>query len=249
MVTKLTPVLEVAKEILKPTGLKGMHVDDIAAMAVAANTNMGLSADEFSARLSSALAGNLKLKTQAPSFVRLPGKKKGSYKRGWYRLKIDRSGPVMAAIEIPESDKAFTGKAGELAVMSELLFWGYNASSMLVDSGIDVVASKGNKYFHIQVKTATEKDGGRFTFSIKNSSFSQNHNSSMFYVFVLRRGLANEFVIIPSNYMQALIAGGKISAGPMLTVMISVDVSRKRYVLNGSTNVDIYVGNFGGLIV
>ena len=248
MTTKLTPILEVAKDVLKPAGLRGMHVDDIAATAAASNKSMSLTPEEFSRKLQGALAANLKLKSQKPSFVRVEGKKKGQYKRGWYRLKVDRTAPVIAQVVAPETDKAFTGKAGEYAVMSELLFWGYNASVMSVDSGIDVVASKDNKYFHIQVKTAAEKEGGRFSFSIRNSSFTLHHDSSMFYIFVLRRKLSNEYVIIPSSYLQVLVAGGKITPGPTLGIVISVDANGKRYMLNGNTNVDVYVGNVGGII-
>ena len=248
MATQLTPILEVVREILKGAGLKGMHVDDIAAAAVSQNKNMGLAGDEFSRRIQGALAANLKLKTQKPSFAKVEGSKKGQFKRGWYRVKVERQVSPTGPIEPPETEKSFLGKAGEMAVISELLFWGYNASAMLVDSGIDVVASKGGKYFHIQVKTATES-AGKFYFSIRNSSFQQNHNSSMFYVFVLRQKLDCEFVIIPSSYMQALVAGGKISSGATLPVTISVDKKRIKYMLNGNVDVGIYVGNFGGLIL
>lgn len=170
MATQLTPILEVVREILKGAGLKGMHVDDIAAAAVSQNKNMGLADDEFSRRIQGALAANLKLKTQKPSFAKVEGSKKGQFKRGWYRVKVERQVSPTGPIEPPETEKSFLGKAGEMAVISELLFWGYNASAMLVDSGIDVVASKGGKYFHIQVKTATES-AGKFYFSIRNSSF------------------------------------------------------------------------------
>lgn len=71
----------------------------------------------------------------------------------------------------------------------------------------------------------------------------------MFYVFVLRQKLDCEFVIIPSSYMQALVAGGKISSGATLPVTISVDKKRIKYMLNGNVDVGIYVGNFGGLIL
>ncbi len=248
MASQLTPILEVARDILKGAGLKGMHVDAIAAEAVSSNKNMGLPAEEFSKKLQAALASNLRLKTQKPSFAKVEGAKKGQFKRGWYRAKVERTTAVSATIEPPETDKAFLGKAGELAVMSELLFWGFNASAMLVDSGIDVVASKGGKYFHIQVKTSSESEG-RFHFTIRQSAFLQNHNSSMFYVFVLRRKLDSEFVILPSSYVQALIAGGKIGPGSSLSVTISVDEKRRKYLLNGEVDVGIYVGNFGGLIV
>lgn len=245
---QLTPILEVVREILKSAGLKGMHVDDIATAAVAQNKNMGMSAEDFSRRIQAALASNLKLKTQRPSFARVDGAKKGSFKKGWYRAKVERLAPVTAAIDPPDTDRPFLGKAGEMAVMSELLFWGYNASAMLVDSGIDVVASKAGKYFHLQVKTATE-NAGRFYFTIKNTAFQQNHNSSMFYVFVLRQRLDCEFVIIPSSYMHALVAGGKIAPGSSLSVTISVDEKRRKYILNGGVDVGIYVNNFGGHIV
>ena len=250
MAATLTPILETAKEILKTAGLKGMHVDSIADLAVASNKNMGLQVDDFSRKLQASLAANLKLKTQKPSFVRVEGAKKGQYKRGWYRVKVDKTGTVASQVVPPDnSDKAFVGKAGELAVMSELLFWGYNASAMIVDNGIDVVASKGGKYFHVQVKTAVEREDGKFLFTIKNSSFAAHHGSEMFYVFVLRRALHNEFVIIPSSHMQLLISSGKITAGATLSVVIGVDANRKRYMLNGVSSVDIFVGNFGGIII
>lgn len=250
MATTLPPILEAAKEILKSAGLKGMHVDDVAKSAVDTNKNLGLSSEEFSRKLQGALAANLKLKTSKPSFVRVEGKKKGQYKKGWYRVKVDRTGTVVSQVIPPEtSDKAFVGKAGEFAVMSELLFWGYNSSVMTVDSGIDIVASKNNRYYHVQVKTAVEREGGKFMFTIKNSSFTAHHGSDMFYVFVLRRGLNNEYVIIPSTHLQILISSGKISPGPVLSVQISVDANRKKYMLNGTSAVDIFVGNFGGIIV
>lgn len=243
----LTPILEIARDILKPSGLKGMHVDDIAAAAVATNCNMGLNQEEFSKKVAAALAGNLKLKAQKPSFARVGGAKKGQYKRGWYRVKVERQTAPADAIEPPKTDRSYLGKAGEMAVMGELLFWGYNASAMLVDSGIDLVASKDGKYFHLQVKTSTENDG-KFYFSIKNSSFQNNHSSNTYYIFVLRRKLTCEYIIIPSSYIHALIAGGKISAGANMAVSIAVDDKRHKYTLNSSVDVGIYVGNFGGIV-
>ena len=248
MAVQLTPLLATVREVLKVAGLKGMHVDEIAAAAVATNQNMGLAAADLSRKIAAALASNLKLKSQKPSFAKVEGAKKGQFKRGWYRVKIERQPTVASQVEPPETEKSFLGKAGEMAVMSELLFWGYNASAMLVDSGIDLVASKVGKYFHLQVKTSTEREG-KFYFSIKHSSFQQNHNSSMFYVFVLRRKIDCEFVIIPSSYLQALLAGGKITQGSTLAITVSVDEKRRKYLMNGSVDVGIYLGNFGGIIV
>ena len=103
MTTKLTPILEIAKEILKPAGLKGMHVDDMAAVAADANKTMSLNAEDFSRKLQAALASNLKLKIQKPSFVRVEGKKKGQYRKGWYRLKVDRTAERVNDFATPRS--------------------------------------------------------------------------------------------------------------------------------------------------
>jgi hypothetical protein len=248
MSAKLTPILEIAKAILKPAGLKGMHVNDIAEEAFRQAKNMSLSLEEFSKKLQAGLAANLKLRVQKPSFSKVKNPNGKSYKKGQYRVIIERSSPVTSLVIPPETDKAFTGAAGEFAVMSELLFWGYNSSVMTVDSGIDVIASKNGKYFHIQVKTSAEQDGGRFGFTIKNSSFQQHHDSSMFYVFVLRRNLTNIFVIIPSSHIQMWAAAGKITSGTNLSITITVDPNGKRYSLNG-INIDMYVGDFGRIVV
>ena len=247
MEQKLVEILEIAKGILKPAGLKGMHVDTIAEAASSENKNLSLSVEQFSLRLQAALASNLKLRTRKPSFAKVEGNKKGHYKRGWYRLKIERTPTAAAQIDPPQTDKAFTGKAGEFAVMSELLFWEFNASVMAVDDGIDVVASKNNKYFHIQVKTAAEQTGGRFIFAIKHSSFKQHDSATMFYVFVLRRGLRNEYIIIPSGLIRNLLSTSRITQSQILSVTITVDAKGIKYTLNG-TDVSPYFGNFGGII-
>lgn len=251
METELSPILETAKAILKSAGLKGMSVKDIAAAAVSSNNNMSLSEDEFQTRLQTALRANLKLKIQKPTFVEVnwdTGPRKGKPRQGWFRLKIEKSPPLGARIDPPKTGKAFTGKAGEYAVMSELLFWEFNASVMAVDDGIDLVASKNNEYFHLQVKTATEQDGGKFTFTIEHKSFKEHDSAKMFYVFVLRRGLANEYLVIPSNYLRTLISSGRITPNPKLSVTIKADPKGRSYMLNNSTDVSLYFGNFGGVI-
>ncbi len=251
MEPKLTPVLEIAKGILKQAGLKGMHVSDIAKIAVSKNNNMSLPEPAFQTKLQAALARNLKLKTQKPTFTGVKwdvGPRKGKPRQGWYRLKVEKSPSAAAQIDPPKTDRAFTGKAGEYAVMSELLFWEYNASLMAVDDGIDLVASKDNHYFHIQVKAATEQEGGKFVFTIKHSSFKEHDSANMFYVFVLRRGLRNEYVIVPSNYLRTLISTGRITPSAMLSVTIAADSKGVKYMLNGNTDVSSHFGNFGGII-
>jgi len=249
MEQKLTDILEVAKEILKPAGLKGMSVRAIAETAVQLNKNLSMSAEEFQAKLQPKLAANLKLKKMKPTFAAVKwdsGPRAGKPRQGWFRLRVEKTPQPGKTVIPPQPDKAFTGKAGEYAVMGELLFWKFNPSIMAVDDGIDIIASKENKYFHIQVKTALEQEGGRFSYTIKHSSFREHDSGTMYYVFVLRRGLRNEFVIIPSNYIRALISSGRISESQVLSVTISVDAKSVKYTLNG-TDVGHFVADFGSI--
>ena len=61
-------------------------------------------------------------------------------------------------------DSLFTGAAGEHLVLSHLLRWGLNPQLIAVDTGIDIVAQKGNESFHFQVKT-TKNRTAKFSFS------------------------------------------------------------------------------------
>ncbi len=168
MGNELTDILEVAREILKPAGMKGMSVRDIAEEAIRLNKNMGMSADEFHAKLQPKLAANLKLKKLKPTFAAVKwdnGPRAGKPRQGWFRLRQEKTQKPERMIIPPSTGRAFTGKAGEYAVMAELLFFEFNPSIMAVDDGIDIIASKNNKYFHIQVKTSVEQEGARFSFT------------------------------------------------------------------------------------
>ena len=251
MSTELTPLLQVAKEILKGAGRKGMHVNDIAEAAVSHNKNMGLPAEELSKKLLASLSRNLKLKTSKPTFAKVnwdKGPRKGKPKQGWYRLRPEKATPVAEAIEIPKTDKNFLGKAGEFAVMSELLFWGFNASVMTVDDGIDIVASKHNKFFHIQVKTATKQDSGKYLFTINPASFKKYHAANVYYVFVLRDRNKNEFIVIPSTHIDYLIEAGVITGTTVLSLIITCNQEGTKLHLNGKNDITPFYGRFGKLI-
>ena len=251
MAHDLSPILKIAREILQDAGLKGMHISDIAQAAVSASKNMGMPADEFQRKVQVAIAGNLKLKTAKPSFAPVnhdKGPRKGKPKQGWYRLKITKVVQPIEPGEVPQTSSQFLGKAGEYAVMSELLFWGFNASIMTVDDGIDIVASKDNKFFHIQVKTATRQENGKFSFSIKQSSFKRYNSTNVFYVFVLRGHLSNEYIIMPSGQINYFIASKVISEGQTLSLSMNVDTKKSEYWLNGTTNITPFYGRFGEII-
>lgn len=118
---------------------------------------------------------------------------RGGRKQGWYKIKRQTSPPPSKLRKVcpitahPDASTVYTGTAGEYAVMSELLFQGYNVNSMTVDEGVDIVANKDNHFYFIQVKTAYLDDSLKASFTIKNSRFDIfKQNNDMRYVFVVR---------------------------------------------------------------
>ena len=242
----MSHLLEVAKAILEPAGRKGLHISDIAKAAVEQNKNLGLPLEDFQKKIGSALAANVK--TKKPSFANVnhsTGPRKGKPKQGWYRLKEERS-PAPTLPTAPPAQKNFLGKAGEYAVMSELLFWQYNVSSMIVDDGIDLVASKDNKFFHIQVKTSSCQNGNTWHFTISKASFLRYQSGNVFYIFVLRKNTGNIFIVMPSNQISYLISSKVISDGAILSINISFNENRREYFI-GKYNITPFLGNFGGI--
>ncbi len=237
----LSPILSVAKEILS-IKKKEMHVSEVANEAVRLAKNLGMTAEDFSDRLSAALAAHVK--TKSPIFSK-PLNKQGAPRKGFYRLKQTRTQSVIKRIEMPSVTTDFLGKAGEHAVMGELLFWGYNVSMMTVDQGIDLVASKDNKYYHIQVKTTCPAEGSEtFSFQVKQKSFEANHGSLMWYVFVMRKGSYCEYAVLPSTHLHNLRSLGVI-AGQNLSIQITSMDKGKRFVMNGKDDISLFINNFG----
>jgi len=95
----------------------------------------------------------------------------------------------------------YIGKAGEHLVVSELLFRGYNASIMNVDEGLDIVATKGERLYNIQVKTANENKFNNYVFDLRISSFEKHNRNNTFYIFVLR-GNDTHFLVLPYLEVQ-----------------------------------------------
>ena len=97
---------------------------------------------------------------------------------------------------------SFVGKAGEHLVCSELLFRGYNAAIMSVDVGIDITATKDNKLFSIQVKTANLNQYNYYNFDVRKVSFEKDYGGNVFYVFVLKGEKQTNFLILPLVVME-----------------------------------------------
>ena len=245
----LSPVLQAVSEVLAEMPKREAHLDAIATKAVELNKSLGLSVDAFSKKAGAALAASVKRK--GSPFARVAGKKDllgkpVANKRGMYRLKQVRVAQAGKEHEPPAVDTLFVGKAGELAVMSELLFWGFNASLMAVDQGIDIVASKNGHYFHIQVKTSTPRADGRFYFSIKRSAFEANLRGSTYYVFLMRTKSGNTFAVLPSAYLDIQRrAGGIKDSENGLSITIVPDAKGKTFTMNGKHSVDLFINNFG----
>jgi len=210
--------IDLAIKLFDRGGKKTYHVMDLADIAaINGLLPIGVTAEDFSKKLSAKLNANSK--TKSPQFARVPNKS-GGFRNGTYRIKSQK--PIVFATEAPKVSAQFTGAAGEYAVLSELLFRGFNSSKMTVDDGIDVVASKNEKYFHVQVKTANERSG-EYTATIKTSAFQ--HASNVFYIIVLRLNTGVRYVKLKKSTVISL----RISTeGNRLLLNKSVDVSVHR---------------------
>lgn len=94
-------------------------------------------------------------------------------------------------------ESGYIGKAGEYLVCSELLFRGFNASTMSVDTGLDIVATKENRLYGIQVKTARLNKFNTYVFDVRKVSFERHNSGSTFYIFVLYSEKKTNFLILP----------------------------------------------------
>jgi len=145
----------------------------------------------------------------------------------------------------------FTGKAGECAVMSELLFKGYNVNSMLVDDGVDIVASKNNMFYYLQVKTTCITDKNRIHISITQKRFNDYIGTQIRYVIVARCLLnkveTNMYFIFNNSDIQRFVSQGKmkiITNG--ISVKIEIDPKdNKPYIYDEKREcIDFYVNHF-----
>jgi hypothetical protein len=223
---------------------KTFHIDDLAEIAVRMElVPFGETKESLSTKLGSYLARSVKSKTPDYSKVK---NSKGGYTRGVYRIRPQKAFDLTPK-EMPKVSTSFTGSAGEFAVLSELLFRGYNASKMTVDDGIDVVASREEKYFHIQVKTANSTDGKPFQAAIREKAF--RHSTSVFYIIVLRTptalGFLNKYAIFPSSDIRRLITQGVLKDGSSISLRISIE--NQKYLLNGAIDISHHMNDFDSI--
>jgi Holliday junction resolvase-like predicted endonuclease len=240
-----TKYLDLAEEVLSNHS-RGLHINDIASAIYDNNPNVAEDFDQFSKGLGGALSKAVKAKT--PRFIK--PKKNGRPRKGWYSLKQHKP-PKLAVSGVEKGlSTQNIGSGGEHAVISELLFNGFNAANMAVDDGIDVVASKKNTFYHIQVKTANERADAKYHFSIKRAAFARKTEANTHYVFVMRRMISkrrvNDFLILPQSVLALFDKNGLLKGKDTLSLNISFQGS-DRFFLNSSQEVTEYVNNWSTL--
>jgi hypothetical protein len=143
-------------------------------------------------------------------------------------------------------ESAFTGKGGEHAVAAELLFRGFNASIMSVDTGMDIVATKASKLFNIQVKTSNLNKFATYIFDIRVSSFERHNSGTSFYIFVLRDDAHGDYLVVPFFELEKKIherAIRTVNEGTRYRVTIKI---RDGHVSMGTRDHDVtyYLNNW-----
>jgi len=225
----------------------GLHVNDIADKMLKMGLEEGISREKLASKISLSLSADVK-KARGSLFKRVKNRN-GRNKKGYYKLKsIPKTDKKKMLSDTEKSIKMtptipalYTGKAGEYAVLAELLFHEFNASLMSVDQGIDIVASKNDKFFYIQVKTANYRNGHFFA-SINTKQFERYNNKDTFYIFVLRflfRGkVVNSFLIFKSSDIERFKEMDVIKSGSALNLTITI--SDEKVILNGRENVSFF---------
>jgi len=233
--------LQIAEMILSSTK-REMKVGDIAAEAAIRGLLGSVTVELFTKRLMASLNSSVKRKDSLFSRVK---NKDGGWRAGVYKLKQRR--PIQLELATPEmedvADTGFIGRGGEYAVMAELLFRGFNVSLMSVDKGIDIVASNDhNRYFHIQVKTATLSNGG-YRFTIDRATFSRVHASNTLYVLVLRLKKSCDFIVMPSSQIRTFMDISVIGGAQKLSLGIKLE--GRKYILNNKQDITNFANSFG----
>lgn len=128
------------------------------------------------------------------------------------------------------------GKAGEMAVLSELTFRGYNVTSMTVDEGIDLVASKDNIFYFIQVKTTYLDALSRFSVQIPVESYNRVKQNNVIYIFVLREeiGRMRYFIFHQNDIHNETIKGYIEQTDSNIIIKVEYDsANHTPYLYNG----------------
>lgn len=207
-------MIDIAVECFEKSLIKELHVNEVSETAFRLYPNEFANQNDAKKKINSALSSNAKSKNSL--FSKPKNKKTGKFRKGYYKLKKQK--PKIHQLDFnvykETATKQNTGRGGEFAVISELIFNGHNATLMPVDNGIDVISTKDEKFYHIQVKTRiVEKFGIDVSFSIKKSIYNANSRSNDYYIFVLRTfkktKWENEYIVLHSSQLETNAAETK----------------------------------------
>lgn len=194
------------------------------------------------------------------------GKRAGKivYKKGFYKNRKEKQTGRMIINPVEptptqlttqpdvynRAETTYIGKAGECAVMSELLFRGYNVNTMIVDDGVDVIASKNNAFYFIQVKTTFIRDG-KFSVTIKSASMNLANENQMRYIIVARCNVngveTNLFFILDKKRISESVHNRSMHLGESGNINIKVKMKDgKPYLYNDDREeiFDYYMNRF-----
>ena len=249
-------MIQTLKTILSQDDAKnGLHVDVITDRTVALGYNAGsnLTRDQLKQKINKTLLSESKKKDGA--FLKVKNPKTNRERKGYYKLARRRNNtpplplpaedspvPTQPQPTPPRRDTIMSGKAGEYAVLSELLFNGYNANVMSVDEGIDLVASKNNIFYFIQVKTTNLSANRTAHFGIKKSAFDRGIASQIRYIVVVRCGKGEmRYFKFTEDDITRFVYSGLIAADNG-TININIrfeEDDRKPYIYRDSLKADI----------
>lgn len=126
-------------------------------------------------------------------------------------------------------NRNYTGKSGQLAVMSEFLIRGYNVAMPEVDEGDDifVVHHHTGTLWRIQVKSANarnERGGLTARFNVTAAQLRNEREPDLMFVFAVRHaGRWADFIVIPRAELYALHTEfelGKVLAGNVMFELV-----------------------------
>lgn len=233
-------LIEKITEAFEENQAKELHVLDIAEYLSRRFPTDFSNIEETKNKVSSSLASNVKAKS--PLFRKVKNKNKKSFKKGVYALKGKRSKKIDFIQHKIDVTKMNTGRGGEFAVISELIFIGHNATLLPVDNGIDVISSKEDKFFHIQVKTKLlEAKDTYASYSIRKQAYETNRRSNDFYVFVLRKADGTrwvcDFIVLHASQLEnAYHASSKDTSFSVKFEFINKKIYLRKTDVTGSLN-------------
>ena len=241
----------------------GLHLKDITNKIIESQSGglfeeSPLEYEDVYKKVSALLAREVRKSTSFFTKVKNPKTRKD--KKGFYKIKRQNTS-LPTPLPIPEtisevkpksqSKTLYTGKAGECAVMSELLFRGYNVNNMLVDDGIDIVASKNNVFYYIQVKTTIFEVDSKIHTSIKQVRFNDYLGTQIKYIVVARCLInnldSNMYFVFSNSDIEKFIYNRTMKIGDTgILIKIEIDPISKKPMLYDEKREDIsfYLNNF-----